>query len=142
MRKLLCVNKSTNLVGLYGELGRVPLFVMRKIYMFRYWIKILKSNQNCIIKQIYSMLKNDADNNITYNKLNWAYQIKSMLENLGLAHLWHDQQNMDIFLPLIRQRIFDQYYQTWYSNINNSQRLASYCRFKHSFTLEPYLDTR
>ena len=27
-RKILCVNKSTNLVGLYGELGRVPLNVL------------------------------------------------------------------------------------------------------------------
>ena len=28
-RKILCVNKSINLVGLYGELGRVPLNVLR-----------------------------------------------------------------------------------------------------------------
>lgn len=140
LRKLLCVNKSTNLVGLYGELGRVPLSIMRKIHMFRYWIKILKSDDNCIIKQIYSMLKADADNNITYNKLNWAYQIKSMLEDLGLGNMWHEPQD-NVFLPLIRQRILDQYYQSWYSNVNNSQRLVSYSRFKHSFELEPYLDS-
>ena len=38
-RKLLCVNKSTNLSGLYGELGRVPLIIVRKVHMFRYWLK-------------------------------------------------------------------------------------------------------
>ena len=43
-------------------------------------------------------------------------------------------------LPIIKQRIPDQYYQSWYSNINNSQRLAAYSRFKHSFNLELYLD--
>ena len=30
LRKILCVKKSTNLCGLYGELGRVPLAIMRK----------------------------------------------------------------------------------------------------------------
>ena len=55
--------------------------------MFRYWIKLLKSNENCVEKQVYEMLKFDADNNITYNNMNWAYQIKSMLENLVLTNL-------------------------------------------------------
>ena len=97
------MNKSTNLAGLYSELGRIPLSVMRKIHMFRYRIKILNSDDNCIIKQIYSMLKTDADNNITYYKLNWAYQIKSMLVDLGLGYMWHEPQH-NVFLPLIRKK--------------------------------------
>ena len=36
--------------------------------------------------------------------------------------------------------MFDQYRQSWYSSINNSNRLETYCRFKHNFNLEPYLD--
>ena len=108
--------------------------------MFRYRIKMLKSDDNCIIKQIYSVLKTDADNNITYYKLNWAYQTKSMLVDLGLGYMWHEPQH-NVFLPLIRKRILDQYYQSWYSNINNSQRLASYSRFRHSFERYPYLDS-
>ena len=39
LRKLLCVNKSTNLSGLCGELGTVPLIIIRKVHMFRYWLK-------------------------------------------------------------------------------------------------------
>ena len=42
-RWILNVKKSTNLSGLYGELGRVPLSIYRKISMIRYWIKILSS---------------------------------------------------------------------------------------------------
>ena len=45
-RKILCVNKSTNLPGLYGELVRVPLNVIRKIHIFRHWHRILQSNEN------------------------------------------------------------------------------------------------
>ena len=40
LRKILCVRKSTNLIGLYGETGRVPLQIIRKIHMFRYWINV------------------------------------------------------------------------------------------------------
>ena len=141
LRKLLCVNKSTNLVGLYGELGRVPLNVMRKVHMIRYWIKILQSKESSIERHIYSMLKHDTNNNIQYDNNNWAYQIKTILDNLGLGNLWIQQEHLNIYLPLIKQRIFDQYYQSWYSTINNSQRLSSYCRYKHTFQIEKYLDS-
>ena len=56
-------------------------------------IKILKTDGNGIIKQIYLMLLNDADDTITYHKLNWAYQMISMLENSVLANLWFDPKN-------------------------------------------------
>lgn len=139
LRKLLCVNRSTNLAGLFGELGRVPLSILRKIHMVRYWLKLLKSGNNCVIKSIYLMLRNDADSNNSYNKLNWAYHIKSMLQSLGLTNLWieqdmlMEQDNYDALLTVIKQRILDQYYQSWYSEINNSQRLISYSRYKHTF---------
>ena len=55
--------------------------------MFRYWIKILKLNGQSLIKRIYVMLKYDADNGDTYNKQNWAFQIKHQLNNLGLTNL-------------------------------------------------------
>ena len=53
LRKILCVKKSTNLCGLYGELGKFSLAIMRKIHMFRYWIKLLKADNNSVIKHIY-----------------------------------------------------------------------------------------
>ena len=40
LRKILCLKKSTNLSGLYGELGRTPHFVIMRINMFCYWIKL------------------------------------------------------------------------------------------------------
>ena len=63
-----------------------------------------------------------------------------MLESLGLNNLWINQDTYDISLPIIKQRLFDQYYQSWYNKINTPHRLESYCRFKHNFNVEPYLD--
>ena len=53
--------------------------------MVRYWIKLLISGDNSIPKKVYIMLKNDADNNITYNGSNWEYQIKCILDSIGLS---------------------------------------------------------
>ena len=51
-------------------------------------------------------------------------------------------QQTEITIPfnLIKQRIFDTYYQS-YANINNSNRLSMYSRYKHDFQFESYLDT-
>ena len=72
-RWILHVRKSTNLTGLYGELGRVPFIVIRKIRMINYWIKLLSLGEKTVPRKIYMMLKHDAANNISYNGANWAF---------------------------------------------------------------------
>lgn len=42
------------------------------------------------------MLKDDVDNNRTYNGLNWAIQIQNILDSLGLSHMWIHQTDIDI----------------------------------------------
>ena len=139
LRRILGVRKSTNLSALYGETGRVPLSVFRKIIMIKYWIKIISQNDSSLLKQAYFMLKDDADANRNYNGKNWASHIKSILQQHGFEYVWNSQFNIEIPFEAIRQRIFDMYHQKWYSDINNSNRLQSYCLFKHDFKLGDYL---
>ena len=139
-RWILNVKKSTNLSALYGELGRVPFIIQRKFNMIKYWVKLLKSNDSFLPKKMYRILKDDADSGNSYNGSNWASYIKSLLDNLGLSYIWLQQGEIDIPLQLIKQRIFDHYYQTWYTDINNYNRLITYARFKHEFHRENYLD--
>ena len=134
------VRNSTNLTGLYGELGRVPFVITRKIRMIKYWAKLLKLDANAIPKKIYFMLRKDAENNVIYNGANWASQVKSLLDKLGLTYIWVQQDDINIPCDLIQQRIMDMYKQSWYANINNSSRLLMYARFKHEFEMEHYLD--
>jgi len=103
---------------------------------------MIKLNEQSPVKQMYLLLKSDTNRNLTYNLLNWAFQIKDMLDQLGFTKLWIYQGNiLTIRLNTIKQRLLDHYYQTWYSNINNSRRPNTYCIFKHTFNLEPYLDS-
>lgn len=139
-RYMLNVRKSTNISALYGELGRFPMYIMRKLNMIKYWIKLLNSGNNSIVRLTYDMLKLDTERNISYNKTNWAYQIKHILETHGLLYLWLDQDYMDINYDFIKQRILDNYKQTWFSNIHNSPRLSLYSRIKNDFCFERYLD--
>ena len=139
LRYILGVKKSTNLSALYGELARIPLSVYRKINMIKYWVKILQQNDSSLLKKVYVMLKNDTDSNNNYNGLNWASQIKTILQQHGFEYVWRQQSNIDIPFQSIRQRIIDVYQQSWYAEINNSNRLQSYSIFKHNFELEKYL---
>jgi hypothetical protein len=138
-RKILCVKKSTNLIGLYGELGRMPLICQRQINMLKYWLKIIKLPNENILKNMYMMLKTDVDNNNSYNGQNWAYNIKTLLDNLGLSEIWINQYTVNISINYIIQRLKDVHVQTWQTDIDNSSRLSSYRRYKHTFELESYL---
>ena len=138
--KVLHVKKSTNLEGLYGELGRNPMKISRQLIMIRYWIKLLKTH-NPLLMSVYNTLLTDANNNITHNGINWANQIKTILNNIGMSNLWNDQFVVDIDYASIKQRILDIDKQTWYAKINNSSRLPSYCLFKHDFITEKYLSS-
>ena len=72
-------------------------------FTFRYWNKLLLSDENSFVKQIYLMLKVDANRNLTNRNQNWAHQIKSMLESLGLTNLWLYQDQNEINLNQIKQ---------------------------------------
>lgn len=138
-RWALHVKKCTNLSGLYGELGRTPFKIQRQFNMIRYWVKLIKSHDSFLPKKMYQSLNDDVDSGNSYNGTNWASYIKTLLHNLGLTYIWLQQTEIDIPLSLIKQRIFDHYYQTWYVDINNSNRLQTYARYKHEFNCENYL---
>lgn len=68
-----------------------------------------------------------------------GFSDKNILQEHGLLYVWNDQFEIDIPFSLIKQRIIDNFLQKWYSDINNSNRLQSYCVFKFEFELEEYL---
>ena len=108
--------------------------------MIKYWVKLLTNTDGSLPTKMYQMLREDADSGNSYNGNNWACHIKSLLDSLGLSYVWLQQNEIEIPISLIKQRLFDIYFQSWYSDINNSNRLLTYARFKHEFTCEKNLD--
>ena len=71
-RYLLGVKRSTNIVALHTELGRLPMIISRKLRIHQYWFKIINT-ENVVLREIYNMLLHDATKGNTYNGSNWAY---------------------------------------------------------------------
>ena len=86
------------------------------------------------------MLENNTNNGNTYGNQNWAWHVKSILENIGMSELWVNQNITKVQLQLCKQRIMDIYTQTWHGEVTTSPGLSSYCPFKHYRTLDSYLD--
>ena len=89
-KRLLRVKKSTCNVMIYSELGRLPLHVIRKFKILKYWVKIL-STDNCILQQCYQEMLINIDTN------NWLSGVRDILCELGLLNIWYSQNvNSDI----------------------------------------------
>ncbi len=56
LRSILGVKKSTHCSFLYGELGRQPLSICRKLNMLRYW-KQIRGTNDLLLRNVYTMLK-------------------------------------------------------------------------------------
>lgn len=54
-KTVLGVQSSTNNAMVYFELSRLPLSVIRKLRMFKYWFNLLNS-KNCILYNVYQFL--------------------------------------------------------------------------------------
>ncbi len=52
-KTILGVKRSTSNVGVYGELGRYPLYISRYTRILKYWFKLIKTD-NCILKVVYN----------------------------------------------------------------------------------------
>ena len=68
--------------------------------MIKYWIKIVSSDHT-ILKTVYHMLRTDVTNGNTYNKMNWAAQIKNILDNSGLSEIWLYQDTIYISILML-----------------------------------------
>ena len=69
--------------------------------MLNYWIKLIE-NKNSLMYKVYSMLCNDLNNGKTYNGHNWAFQIKSIIDDLGFSDIWLNQNVYTINISVLK----------------------------------------
>ena len=119
------VRISTNIEALYGESGIYPMKVMRKINMIKYWIKILKTDKPSTLFEIFTLIKEDAENGKHYKSNNWAHQITCLLDHIGMTNIWRNQFINLPDLNTTKLRLTYLYKQSWYAKINNSTRIQT-----------------
>ena len=59
LKQILGVRRQTSNIAVYGEVGRVPLSILRKVRILKYWHKILTSNDTLLYK-VYKQQVNDS----------------------------------------------------------------------------------
>ena len=138
-KKLLGVKQSTQNDFIYGELGRIDYQSRRYLAIIKYWFKVICSEENKYIKQIYNMMVNDLAAHPL--KRNWASCVKDLLCQLGFRIVWETQGvgNIEQFLGTFKQRVRDVFAQEWHTRLENSTRARCYITFA-SFQHQTYLD--
>ena len=104
LKQILCVRTHTCNNTVYGEIGRVPLSVIRKARILKFWFKIIK-NPNSLL---YKIFQNQINN--TYLD-SWASKVRQLFNELGFSFLWNNSNITNLQLTRIIERVNDQYYQ-------------------------------
>ena len=83
LKQILGVRKQISNVAVYGELGRFPLFVLRKIRILKYRFRILTAPDSLLYK-VY--LQQVTYLNIGANFNSWAQCVRNLLNELEFSY--------------------------------------------------------
>ncbi|MEW8545044.1 MAG: reverse transcriptase family protein [Candidatus Thiodiazotropha sp.] len=136
LKQILGVRRQTSNIAVYGELGRFPLYIIRKIRILKYWFKILNS-PNSLLFKVYCQQVNCLNNNASYSC--WCTSVRTLLNELGFSYLWDSQSVSKLQLEKVIQMVYDQYYQSWYSDLNLSNKLDTIKSLNKIFCFEKYI---
>ena len=136
-KRILHVKSSTSNAGVYGELGRYPMYIIRYTRIIRYWCNILATN-NIIMTTVYKDMLKDCELGLD----NWVSKVKKLLFDFGFGNIWQKTDNINInaFCNQFKQRLIDCFIQTWNNDIQLNQALTTYKYFKTEFVFEKYLN--
>ena len=137
LKMLLRVKQSTPSFMVYGELGEFPLRIVIETRMLSFWARILTGRNDKITYLTYHCLFSKFKQGSYRSK--WLCKIKSILDKAGYSNLWHDQlqtvHNVEWVKESVKQRLRDQYVQSWSQEISASPKCLNYRVFKHCFEL-------
>ena len=138
-KKILKVKTSTKTCMIYAETGRYPLSIDIKLNMIKQWLKIIRSDDNKLIRLVYCSMK---DCSVRVSKRNnWVLNIKELLYSTGFGYVWEQQtvNNEYQFIREFKRRMQDMYVQQCFGEIRDSSRCRLYREIKFTFEMEPYL---
>ena len=133
-KKVLGVNNKATTCMVYGELGRFPLVLCRKIRILKYWAKLV-SSENVLMKTMYNHMFNSM-----FNK-SWIVSVRDLLNNIGLGEFWINQSvpNISSFVANVTSRLQDQCIQLWREEVESKPKCILYQHLVDTFNLQFYL---
>ena len=109
---------TASYLACYGELGRSPLEIRRKVQLIKYWLRI-KTDWTV------SPLVKDACILATSSSLQWANSVKQNLDGAGFSYVWLNPDNVDPqqLCAELKERLTDQYIQHWQSELRYNREV-------------------
>ena len=137
-KHILKLRSSTPNYMIYGELGRIPVYITIKLRMACFWNKLIQNTSKLsgIMYKVMLYLSNTKNFEFT-----WINYVKSIFDNAGLSYLWLQQMYIEpeYLKHILKLNLRDIFIQNWFSQIENSSRGEFYGIFKREFKLESYL---
>ena len=137
---ILNLKKSTPSHMIYGELGILPLEIDIKNRLISFWLKISDPEVDKLSSSIYSIIYTHHEAGKMKSK--WIAYIKETIAKNGFGYIWEQQRdnliNRKWFRLAFKQRIRDQYLQSWNEIIDQSSGSTSYKIFKINFEMNKY----
>ena len=126
-------------MAVYGELGRVPLIVIREVRILKFWFKMLSDPYTLLYKVYKQQVQQVQNVNNNRNMKCWSSNIMSLLNELGFSYLWNDQALSRSQLNMAIQRIYDHFLQEYYASYNISSKMDVFKTITKHFKLEKYI---
>ena len=133
------LKRSTPSFMIYGELGLTPITVDIQARIVSYWSKLLKNDRfkltSAMCIEIFLMHRNGI------YKSKYIDNIKSLIEKNGFSGIWVSQNviNSKWFSRCFKQKLVDQYIQSWSNLVDSSSSGTNYRIFKDSFEISKYI---
>ena len=123
---------STPTDGVYAELGRYSLKILRHIQMIKFELRVRKlENTRYVNKALNVLIADDIKGHF-----NWVSQIINLMKT-------YDLTSADLSLNLVKNKIIQNFNCTLLDRIKNcglGKKLRTYNTFKHVIKFEPCLD--
>ena len=132
LKRMLSVRPQTTNAAVYGELGSVPLHILRKERLLKYWFKI-KNSRDTLLHKAFSNLKDSRQNAVG------ILEMKNLLNSLGFNYLWDNENVSSMHIKRVIETLYDQYLLRFYAKLRDSDKLITYSKVKGNFALEKYL---
>ena len=126
----------------YGKLGVTPLVLHAKSRMIMFWARIYKSSSIPKLSNILYQFIFDLYNRNIYISPRGFQPWKIHWKVVFFSGVWDNQlipENINSFKKKLQQRIKDQFFHHWTSEINLSRKCLNYRMFTTTLNLKTYL---
>ena len=132
LKFILNVNKFVSNSAVRGELGRYPMSVKVLSLSVKYWHNIITNRSPNILLRAALHSENSIYSH-------WTQGIEFVLTTNGLAYVWgeHSTITPSCLYNLLKQRLTDQYIQTWI--MDNRNKTSPLSLIKQTYDYSKYL---